>query len=368
MIGHIATLIPHKVEDTVSINDARRLIIELSKPIADIAQNINVNLQVIQDKKHELELYEEDELELESKLKVPVIDLEQVPYEQPRTVCTSPECIEVRTVGSITKTNYKTKCHDPCYLSGVQAELINNPALLSCTAMGGNPNCSRCTCSYKMHMHIYYECQEVETYIEDSSITELIKKKADGKVLIAQSIKTLKERSQNLENEKNLLTKATAKFAVFLKSNAIAPYNDSFQDYLEHLISNERTKNLIAGASNLLVIEGLEKMLAAYQEEKRILDQVMANLKDGEKDASILSADNIKALERELYAMKINGPKLKQFREGYQASRKREHATYSETVHKPPKRGQKKGKTHWVNSMVTTVAETARKFLNLKRN
>ncbi len=353
MIEHVATLKPHKVQNTVSINDARRLIIELSKPIADIAQNINVNLQVIQDKQHELELYEEDELELESKLKVPVIDLEQVPFDQPRTVCTSPQCIEVRTVGSITKTNYKTRCHDPCYLTGVQAELINNPALLSCAAMGGMQTCSRCECSYKMHMHIYYECREIETHIEDSSITELIKKKADGKELITQSIKTLEERKRDLEKEKDLLTKAVAKFAVFLKSNAIAPYNDSFKDYLEHLISNERTKNETAGASNLLVIEGLEKMLAAYKEEKSILDQVMANVDEG--DASILSADNIKALEQELYAMKINGPKLKQFRQGYQASRQREHATYSETVHKPPKRG--KGKRHWVNNFFHNVTK-----------
>lgn len=360
MIQYISTLIPHKVQNTVSINDARRLIIELSKPIADIAQNINVNLQVIQDKKHELELYEEDELELESKLKVPVIDLEQVPFDQPRTVCTSPSCIEVRTVGLITKTNYKTKCHDPCNLTGVQAELINNPALLSCAAMGGLQNCSQCTCSYKMHMHIYYECREIETHIEDSSITELIKKKADGKVLIAQSIKTLEERSQDLEKEKDQLTKATAKFAVFLKSNAISPYNDSFQDYLEHLISNERTKNLTAGASNLLVIEGLEKMLAAYREEKRILDEVMATLKDGETNASILSAENIKALEQELYAMKINGPKLKQFRQGYEASRQREHATYSETVHKPPKRRKKK--SHWANSLFQGIAGASKKW------
>ncbi len=366
MIGHIATLIPHKVQDTVSINEARRLIIELSKPIADIAQNINVNLQVIEDKRKELFLTDEDMHDLGKKLKVPVIDLEQRPFKQPRTVCTAPECIDVRTVGLVTKTNYRQRCHDPCYLTGVQAELINNSALLQCVAMRGSESCSKCHCSYKMHMHIYYECVEIEVHIEDSAIKELIAQKAGGKDLIAQSIKTLEERSQDLESEKEFLTKCTAKFAVFLKSNAIAPYNDSFQDYLEHLISNERTKNISAGASNLVVIEGLEKMLAAYKEEKRILDNVMTSvdlnsIPDG---ASLLTPASIKALEQELYAMKINGARLQKFREGCQAARQREHCSYSETVHKPSTRRGKGGqkKTHWVNSVRKGVQTSVKKF------
>lgn len=56
LFEHIQTLKPHKVEDTLSLNDARKLIVDLSEPIAKISQNIQVNIAVVEDKKRKLSL------------------------------------------------------------------------------------------------------------------------------------------------------------------------------------------------------------------------------------------------------------------------------------------------------------------------
>jgi len=84
-------------------------------------------------------------------------------------------------------------------------------------------------------------------------------------------VKKIEERIVKLNNQKDFITKTTAKFANFLKTNAITPYNDSFEEYLKHLIENEKSLSK-HGSKNEEVINGLHQMLASYKEEKAILE------------------------------------------------------------------------------------------------
>jgi hypothetical protein len=60
-------------------------------------------------------------------------------------------------------------------------------------------------------------------------------------------------------------------FANFLKTNAITPYNDSFEEYLKHLIKKEKSLSK-HGSKNEEAINGLHQMLASYEKEKAILE------------------------------------------------------------------------------------------------
>ncbi len=60
-------------------------------------------------------------------------------------------------------------------------------------------------------------------------------------------------------------------FANFLKTNAITPYNDSFEEYLKHLIKKEKSLSK-HGSKNEEAINGLHQMLASYEKDKAILE------------------------------------------------------------------------------------------------
>ncbi len=54
-MDHISTLDPHRVKDTVSINDVRRRILDLTKPLAEIAKSIDVTISNFRDHQEEIE-------------------------------------------------------------------------------------------------------------------------------------------------------------------------------------------------------------------------------------------------------------------------------------------------------------------------
>ena len=53
MIEYVSSLTPHKVKNTISLNDARRLVIALSRPIAEIGATIQSNIGVVEQRRKE---------------------------------------------------------------------------------------------------------------------------------------------------------------------------------------------------------------------------------------------------------------------------------------------------------------------------
>ncbi|CAG2171334.1 unnamed protein product, partial [Oppiella nova] len=54
LFEHIDGLKPHKIWNTLSLNDARKVILSLTKPMADISKNVQTNIAIIDDKKAEI--------------------------------------------------------------------------------------------------------------------------------------------------------------------------------------------------------------------------------------------------------------------------------------------------------------------------
>lgn len=86
---------PHKIQDTLSINESRRLIVQLSQPLADIANLIQINIVQLERQKELLNLHAGDVQKLKDNLYVPVTNIRVEELDRPRTVCTGAQCCEV---------------------------------------------------------------------------------------------------------------------------------------------------------------------------------------------------------------------------------------------------------------------------------
>jgi GTPase SAR1 family protein len=262
---------PHKVKESISVNNARRLIIGISNHIAVITQNIYENIEA--KKRHEKELKEcDDDIDkLKQKLYMPEIKLIHESLDKPRTVCAGPTCLKEYRVGDTVKYDYAQVCHDGCGIK-VEAEKTKIPKLRKCRAIERSTGiCKFCKCHYEMHMHIYKNTRIEETQRTNVDVSKKIDNIEDAQKERQKTITYLSNECTELNSEKEIIINITAKFANFLKNNAIVPFNDSFKDYLEHLIENEKTLTQ-KGSKNKENIENLEKMVAAYDEQKRILD------------------------------------------------------------------------------------------------
>ncbi|CAG8702659.1 8342_t:CDS:2, partial [Gigaspora rosea] len=111
------------------------------------------------------------------------------------------------------------------------------------------------------------------------------------------AIKSCDQKRKQLESEQKKITEINICFAKFLRQSAIATFNDSYAEYLDHFIHEEKIKQTI--------IEGLEKTKREYWEKIEIIKKEIA--------ANETSVDVITPIkyEKELYNLKINGETLK---------------------------------------------------------
>jgi GTPase SAR1 family protein len=137
LVDRIVNCTPHMIRDTLSLNEAQQLIRKLHRPIAEIMRFIEENIQLAE--KYKAERSNDATTTINSSssdhISVPQYSAEVVVLPYPRTVCTSESCIRIIVVESVQKIDYSTHCHEHCYLTGVEQEVINNPALKACTAM-----------------------------------------------------------------------------------------------------------------------------------------------------------------------------------------------------------------------------------------
>lgn len=92
-------LIPHNVQNTLSVNEARRVIILLSKPLADITQSVQDNIQIMEKHRKNIRDSRDNHKSLENQLYIPVVDLNMIELPYPVTVCSAQKCLEIITVG-----------------------------------------------------------------------------------------------------------------------------------------------------------------------------------------------------------------------------------------------------------------------------
>ncbi|KAJ3655974.1 hypothetical protein Zmor_015081 [Zophobas morio] len=309
---------PHDVENTISINEVRFLIEQLSTPIAEVSELIQDNIRLLDRHKKRFNLETQTVDQLKTQLYIPCVDLEVKELDEPVTVCTDTKCADVVKVNNVTQWHYKQRCHNPCYLSGIPKEMIGDPGLIDCGAMS-HGKCIFCGCPWQVHMHIYKETKKVDVHKEDQSVKNAIKNKEEVRVYIEQLMKDLNKRRSELEEEGQTISRIIAKFSYFLQEHALTPFNDAYSDYLKQLIKNEKHLGKFADQD---VIDKLETLLSQHLVLQKTFQESAKNFqKDGTSD---LTPAGIKKSITELYSLKHMGRIIQQLIQKSSSCRHRE--------------------------------------------
>ncbi len=130
LVDHFQSKPPHSVTSTISLNGTRQLILELTKPLADISQLIRQNIAMCKDREKELANTRLSGDALRKKLQFEQILLRQKELTMPRTVCTEGACINIKDDGTGKQvTEYKSICHSQVR---IKPELIMSPFRPAC--------------------------------------------------------------------------------------------------------------------------------------------------------------------------------------------------------------------------------------------
>ena len=163
LFDYVMTLEPHKIESTISLNNARRIIGLMSRPMSEMTENIVKNIETLEDHKKKIRDLDNKADDLQKNLHVNITTLEFQELGYPRTVCTNGNCIETifDEEAKVSKKNYRQQCHPHCYLEGIEVNNVGFEGLRGCAAMRGSDDCWVCGHSYQEHMHMTYDLVRV---------------------------------------------------------------------------------------------------------------------------------------------------------------------------------------------------------------
>jgi GTPase SAR1 family protein len=114
MMNYIASLEPHNVHDTLSLNTTRRLVGAVVDPLAEITSIVDDNMTLAKLHEETIKNYKGDIDGLRRLMLTPRLNIEFIKLGQPKMVCTSQKCVKVYDVGGFSKYIYDQSCCDPC--------------------------------------------------------------------------------------------------------------------------------------------------------------------------------------------------------------------------------------------------------------
>ena len=314
LLQHITTNTrPHVVKDTTSLNDSRRIIVGLSRPLQEFSATIKRNEEGVKAVLNEIEALGTEATTFENKLQFEGITLEQHRLSYPRTVCTHSDCIEYVPVGKdmVKQPNYIKHCHVQCGLGGtVSPEVIGDVRLMKCAAIDQRTNnCKQCGHSYSVHMHRTYDLHRVKKQFISDEVQKLLNSKFSEKEKKMVQMESLKVLGEEFKDEGKKIQEVAAGFAAFLKIHAIIPFNDAMGDYIDVQIQQEKEKEDVDGKRAGRISEWT-KYKAEYEVHKGILIDAMDKVSNTD-EGKVEAAKDIKDLMQEAFKLKHFGGDIK---------------------------------------------------------
>ena len=299
---------PHETKKTLSVNEARNFIIAMRKPMVQAVDLIDRNSKKIEKARTQCQA-DDDEIQMfQQRLSFKGLKRKKNVLPHPITVCTHQDCTEYKLIGKSKHQEaiFKQICHEPCYeVKGIPDETANIQQLYQCRAMA-NGRCKYCKHDYRDHMHLTYTTSLVEeTFLSDDVQKEInaLKNVKDEK---QKFIALLEKQIEEYEEEKEILCKCASHLGAFLKQNAMIPYNDSFIDYLDMLISVEQTK---PDGDKDRINQLMEDKLTDEMKKIAIIEQTSSPPHSEENDIQI---KKIYEMRNQLCSLKHNGKDLKE--------------------------------------------------------
>lgn len=321
LINYFQGLTPHNVRSTVNLYETRYRIVNLTKPMAEIAAAIEATIRINDDEIRDLQESNSLKVNLEKSLRTRVLKPTAVRVEMPLTTCSDKACVTYLDSGTkgldgraILTTNYKSKCHSPCYLEGVALENIGDAALRSCWAMNRGEFCRQCGHVWNSHLHINYELKYIYEEVNNPRIEEQLQKNADIQAQKEASIALKTRQISELEAELAKIRDTAAQFSVFLRANAILPYNDATLEYLQRQIDEESAKVAFGGSR-----DKLDNLTSYHQQYKQQVD-ILEKSRHQKQHQMLFDQLGVETALAELQSLKIYGAMLRNLEEAIRSS------------------------------------------------
>ena len=295
LMERVKTLRPHRVKNSLSVNDVRRRILQLDRPLTDLAQNIRENIRSIEDKTAELNVARKQmaadgdavKRNDHKRLFLPRIELEIVPLPRPLLVCKSDGCTNEVTEGPTTKTEY--------LCSTVRTKY----------SFYRSSSCTRCGCSLDSHWKLKYDCIAIRKLAGDDDVDTSSTDDTAAIQSMEKQLAELKARQLQLEKEEKRVTDVSKKCGRYLRQNAVSPFNESASGYLDFVLN--ATVHTCKKIS-------LRDVLKEHRHDVGILERAMQTqtLDSAGVEEPSLTGTEIGELIASLHDMKEMGPRLKE--------------------------------------------------------
>ncbi|CAG8492140.1 4435_t:CDS:2 [Dentiscutata heterogama] len=284
LIERMINCTPHKIIDTISLNNARQIVMILYKPLAEVILNIQENIVQIEKLKKEIQRSDITAEELKSKLYIPYIGLELIRLDRPRVVCTNSICKK----SVVDKT--AESCHIKWKMLNAFMQKRNGVMIFG--------KCKSCGCYAKNHKAIFYK--SISKYSEnfDKNIENKISENKLDQIDKQNHIKMLQEKIDQLKVQQNTVDNIVIQFTQFLSQNAIATFNDTYAEYLDYIICLEKKKKNTSKNYNNEILEGLEETKRKYDEKVKAIKKKIEN---DEPPSCSPSIEDIFSLVQQLY-------------------------------------------------------------------
>lgn len=159
------------------------------------------------------------------------------------------------------------------------------------------------------------------TYHFERRMTEIILSTDDRTCQPKSIMNMIDQRITALRNEEKQIQEICAQLCVYLKANAITPFNDDMVEYLRHFVSEEKQKS-DSNASNMRLIRNLEESIEKHVEMVNIFSEsIQATIRD---QSDFPKIEKIFDLVQELYKLPINGRFIQEQIEGTKSNRARQ--------------------------------------------
>ncbi|KAF0508683.1 p-loop containing nucleoside triphosphate hydrolase [Gigaspora margarita] len=282
LLQYIINCTPHKLIDTISLNNARQIVTILYEPLAEVNRNIQENLFHIKKLKKDIQRSDITVEELKSKLYIPDIKLELKLLDRPKVVCTSSNCQKSdKTVES---------CHIKWKKLNAFIQKRNGVMIFG--------KCKSCGCPAKKHKAIFSECKSNYLKKFDKNIKNKISENKLDQFDKQDHINMLQEKIDQLIVQKDTIDNIVIQFTQFLTRNAIATFNDKYAEYLDYIICLEKKNLEITKSCNNEILEGLEETKRKYDEKVKVINK---EIESGEPSSCSPSIEDIFYLVQQLY-------------------------------------------------------------------
>ncbi|KAF9926349.1 hypothetical protein FBU30_004046, partial [Linnemannia zychae] len=301
LVKRIIELQPHKTHETVTLDRARRSIQLLVPALAQINENITIEVNEIEILKDEAKKNEFSAAELRMRLECSYMDLAPVDLEKPRTVCTSESCtiLHGKTV------RYKEPCHDDCRVRNIAINAVNHPSLRYCRAVKKTGFCTKCGCPWQKHMHVKIDYTEVKKVVIDTVVKKELQDKESKASAAKSDIAMADERLKNLELERRTIFESLKIFSVFLLQNSILVQNSAIMDYIDMTIKNQT--RIAQKSGDFRIVESLKAQRDELVAQKDIFEVTLNN---GESHSTAITVLEVNDAKEKLCRLEINGKAL----------------------------------------------------------